>query len=95
MSRVIHNSAESRYELYLDDQLVSVADYRAEDDHLVFDHTETEPNFRGRGLAAALVEWALNDVRKRGLKVVPQCWFVADFIEARPEYKDLLSPAAA
>ena len=91
MSRIVHNPQESRYELYLDDQLASYADYRAKDDHLVFDHTETASHLRGRGLAAELVEWALKDVRKRGLKVVPQCSFVADFIEAHPEYQRFLS----
>jgi hypothetical protein len=96
VSRVVHNPDESRYELYLDDELASVADYQSAGDHLDFDHTETADRFRGRGLAAELVGWALDDVRKRGSKVVASCWFVADFIADHPEYRALLyAPAAA
>jgi predicted GNAT family acetyltransferase len=28
-------------------------------------------------------------VRRKGAKVVPYCWFVAEFIDANPEYADL------
>ncbi len=91
MTRITHNTEQSRYELFADDTLASVADYRIEGDRVVIFHTETADEFRGRGLAAELVEWALNDVRDRGLSVVPQCWFVADFIDDHPEYKDLVA----
>jgi len=30
----------------------------------------------------------------RGMKVVPLCWFVAEFIDTNPEYADLLPRAA-
>lgn len=95
MNRIVHHTDESRYELYVDEELASFADYRTEDDHLDFHHTETAEEFRGRGLAAELVEWALKDVRDRGLKIVASCWFVADFIKDHPEYQELLSPEAA
>jgi uncharacterized protein len=93
VNRIIHNTGQNRYELFVDDELASVAEYRTEDGRVVFEHSETGVAFRGRGLAAELVGWALDDVRARGLKVVPQCSFVADFIEHHPEYQDLLSAA--
>ncbi len=75
----------------MDGSLASIADYRMEGDSVVIFHTETSDEFRGRGLAAELVQWTLDDVRKQGLKVVPDCWFVADYIEAHPEYRDLVA----
>src|SRR5438309_5745679 len=89
--RIAHNEERHRYELSIDDDLVSYAEYASEPDRLVFDHTETLDDFRGLGLAARVVAFALDDVRKRGLSVVPACWFVADFIDAHPEYRDLVA----
>jgi predicted GNAT family acetyltransferase len=84
------NEAAGRYELLLDGEIASVADYRVEGEHVVFPHTRTEPALRGRGLAEQLVRFALDDVRPTGLTVVPACWFVAEFIDDNEEYADLL-----
>jgi len=91
MTRITHNADQKRYELFLDDALASIADYRLEGDKIVIFHTETSDQFRGRGLAAELVQWTLDDIRERDLTVVPDCWFVAEFIEANPEYRDLVA----
>ena len=46
---------------------------------------------RGQGVGAELVRQALDDVRAGGGLVVPQCWYVARFIDEHPEYADLLA----
>ena len=62
---------------------------------VVFTHTETDPSFEGQGVASQLVRWALDDVRARGLRVLPQCPFVRAYIARHPdEYADLLAPGA-
>ena len=43
----------------------------------------------GHGIGSKLVAAALADVRRRGLKVVPQCPFVAAYLERRPEAAEL------
>ncbi len=91
MTRITHNADQNRYELFLNDALASVAEYRLDGEKVVIFHTETSHQFRGRGIAAELVQWTLNDIRERGLTVVPDCWFVADFINAHPEYRDLVA----
>ena len=58
-----------------------------------FVHTETDPAFSGRGLAKQLVTAALDDVRSRGLAVLPFCPYVKKFIAENPDYLDLV-PAA-
>jgi uncharacterized protein len=88
--RVQHRADASRYELYVGDDLAGIADYRERDDgSLVFPHTEIDPARRGQGLGAVLVQGALDDVRSNGGTVVPQCWYVAQFIRQHPEYRDL------
>ena len=82
-----HEPSRNRYELYEDGQLVSIAEYQVQGDQVVFFHTETIPSRQGNGLAEELVRVALDDQRPTGRTVVPACWFVADFIEANPEYR--------
>ena len=83
------NPEKSRYELLEDGKLVGVADYRPMGDKLGFPHTEIVPGRRNQGLGHRLVKGALDDVRRKGVKVVPYCWFVAEFIQDNPEYADL------
>lgn len=88
-----HDEASHRYRLLRDGTVVSYADYQVTDDGrtLVFHHTLTEPEHRGRGYAGELVGRALDDVRASGRSVVATCWYVAGFIDTHPEYKDLLA----
>jgi uncharacterized protein len=89
---VTRNDDAGRYELRVEDELIGVADFRDDGDRVVFPHTEIDPARRGQGLGAVLVRAALDDVRTRGgtAKVVPACWYVADFIRDNPEYADLV-----
>ena len=90
MEPVVRNAADrSRYELIVDEQVVGIADYRVIDDEVVFPHTEIASHLRGQGLGEILVRGAMDDVRVAGRTVVPRCWFVAEFLEANPEYRDL------
>lgn len=92
---VRHVPERSRYELLVDGELLGVADYHARGDVLVFPHTEIARARRGEGLGAVLVRGALDDVRAAGRRVVPSCWYVAQFIDEHPEYRDLLAPATS
>ena len=88
---VRNNPQESRYELIVESEVVGVAEYRREGDTLVFPHTQIKSSFRGQGMGARLVQAALDDVRAGGGRVVPRCWYVAEFIDANPSYRDLLA----
>lgn len=87
---VVHDPAEDRYELWRDGQLVGVADYVERGDVLVVHHTGVDPAHRGRGLATHLVAGMFDDVRARGLRVDPRCWFVAAHVKAHPDLADLV-----
>ena len=89
---VVDNTEQSRYEVFLDGARVGIADYRREGFTVVLPHTLVDPNMRGRGLAALLIQRALDDARAAGCFVVPKCWYVAEFIESHPEFADLVAP---
>jgi predicted GNAT family acetyltransferase len=82
----------SRYEIKDDGRVVGVADYRVQDDLVVLHHTEVDPARQGAGLGAELIQAALDAIRERGQRVVPQCSYVADFIAEHPDYQDLVAP---
>jgi predicted GNAT family acetyltransferase len=91
MSIEVHDkSDESRYEALLDGQPVGFAYYRAEPGRVVFTHTEVRAEAEGKGVGSALVRSALDDVRRRGLSVIPLCPFVRSYIARHPEYDDLV-----
>ena len=47
--------------------------------------------FEGRGVGGRLVAGVLDDIRARGLLVVPLCSFTRSYIERHPEYQDLIA----
>jgi predicted GNAT family acetyltransferase len=89
-TEVRNNPDKSRYELVADAEVIGVADYRRQGNTLIFPHTEVKSSLRGRGLGARLVQAALDDARANGFRVMAHCWYVAEFIDANPEYRDLL-----
>lgn len=86
---VTRNDDAQRYEIRVDGQQVGIADYVVDGDVVVMPHTVIDPARGGQGLAAVLVAAALDDIRSSGRRVVPSCWYVAEFIDAHPDYADL------
>jgi predicted GNAT family acetyltransferase len=81
-----------RYELLVDGEVAAYADYTDDGTTVVIPHVVTEPAFRNRGLATALVTAAFEDLRGRGRLVVPACPFAAAFVRSHPEWADLVAP---
>lgn len=90
MPDVRHNPALNRYE-FDTDAGTALALYRLADGVMTFTHTEVPIVLRGRGVGSQMMRGVLDDVRAQGLKVVPRCPFVADYIERHPQYADLLA----
>lgn len=90
---VSHDEDANRYVLRRDGAAVGTLAYRpvgrpGEDTINVFS-TTISPAVRGQGLGEALVRGALDDLRSRGTSVMTSCWYVADFLDANPDYQDL------
>ncbi len=87
---VVDNPERHRYELRLGDTVAGVIQYATEPGTVVLVHTEVSPTVEGEGLGSRLVSGALDDIRARGLDVVPLCPFAAAYIRRHPEYADLV-----
>jgi predicted GNAT family acetyltransferase len=86
---VRNDEAQSRYEIRVDDEVAGFISYRTAEGGLVMVHAEVDPEWEGHGVGTTLAAGALGDVRARGLRVRPDCPFVAEFIDKHPEYADL------
>jgi predicted GNAT family acetyltransferase len=89
--RVTDNPDERRYEVWVGDRLAGKAEYRRAGDRVIFFHTEIGQDFAGGGIGSHLARQALDDVRRRGLRVTPKCPFIAAYIRRHPEYQELVS----
>lgn len=87
---VRHNSSRCRYELELEGSVCGSASYVDAGDRQIFTHTEIDDSLEGQGLGSLLLRESLEDVRRRGKRVVAQCPFVAAYIERHPQWQELV-----
>jgi uncharacterized protein len=89
---VVHNAAQSRFEIALGDD-TAVCDYQIDGATMVLPHTWVPPAHEGQGIAAALAAAALDHARRSGMRVRPLCSYVAHYMRRHPETQDLLAEA--
>lgn len=87
---VVDIPERSRFEIRTGGRLTGFATYRTQSDRITFLHTEIDDDVEGQGLGSTLVRAALDAVRARGVVVVPACPFVRSWIDAHPDYTDLV-----
>jgi predicted GNAT family acetyltransferase len=85
------NEPHSRYEGRVGEVMVGEIDFSMRASTMVITHTGTKPAWRGRGVAGQMTAFALADIRRRGLRLVPACPYTADFVRTHPEYADVLA----
>lgn len=81
---VTDNRDECRYELPTAAG-PAVAVYEIDGGTITFTHTVVPPAVEGHGVGSRLIAGALADAHARGLKVVPQCPFVAAYLDRHPD----------
>lgn len=86
------NELMRRFELQLDGKTAVLEYVEQGADVWVLTHTFVPPELRGRNVAAILTKFALDDARSQGKKIVPQCSYVAVFMERNKEYDGLRAP---
>ncbi len=87
---VADHPQQGRFEIHVGDVLAGFAEYRPRGDRYAFVHTEIGDEFGGRGLASRLIKGALDEMRARGIAVLPYCPFVRRYIQRHADYRDLV-----
>lgn len=93
MADLTDNTAQHRYELEVDGHVAFVS-YARSGERLKLIHTEVPRALAGRGVGSRLARLVLEEARHRGVRVVPECPFMASFIERHQEFADLLATPA-
>ncbi|KUI37107.1 GNAT family N-acetyltransferase [Mycobacterium sp. GA-2829] len=86
------NAESDRFTIGVEDKTVGFAAFTDRGGQRVFTHTEVEEEYEGRGLATILVAEALDRTRDAGLRIVPACALVANYVEKHDEYSDIVDP---
>jgi predicted GNAT family acetyltransferase len=86
---ITHDPAASRFEALVEGQRC-VCQYRVYGKVMMLTHTGVSQALRGRGIAALLVQAALDHARERGLKVRPDCSYAEAYMQRHPATLDLL-----
>lgn len=84
------NTDEQRFEAMVDGEVAGFIQYRLAGDVVDMHHTEVGDAWEGKGIASALAEGALAQVRAAGRTVIPTCPFVKGYLEKHQEHADLV-----
>ena len=87
---IINNKLKHRFETEIGPK-TAFLNYILADKVITLTHTEVPSSLNGRGIGTALTKTALDFAQEQGLRVVPQCPFVADFINSNPHYQSLVN----
>ncbi|MBY6262538.1 N-acetyltransferase [Azospirillum sp. 412522] len=84
-----NNEDLGRYELTVAGATAFVT-YDRREGKIALTHTEVPGSLTGQGVGSELAKGALDDIRSRGMKVLPLCTFIESYIKRHPEYRDLV-----
>ena len=87
---LINNELDEQYEFHIDGFVPRIT-YAWSGGKIYFNHTEVPKELGGKGIGSSLVLKALEDIRQKGLMLVPRCPFVKKYIRLHPEWKFLVA----
>ena len=84
------NGSKGRYVYRADGHEAEMTFSKVGSSQIIIDHTEVPEVFRGQGVGVALVERAVEDARRNGVKIRPLCPFAAAQFRRHSEWQDVL-----
>ena len=88
MTTIAHDPASQRFTTDVDGQ-TAYLEYERAGDVMVITHTIVPPAIGGRGIAAALVQAAVEYARAEGLEVDPRCSYADAWMRRHPQHDNL------
>jgi predicted GNAT family acetyltransferase len=77
-----------RFEILVGGTVAGFTRYKQEGDSVALVHTEVDDAYEGQGLGSRLVAAVLDELRGRGVAVLPYCPFVQGYLKRHPERLD-------
>ena len=81
-----------RFTIAVEGKSVGFTEFADRDGQRVFIHTEVDDEYAGRGLATILVGQALTETTDAGMRIVPVCELVANYVDKHDEFADAVDP---
>ncbi len=91
MIEVRHDASRHRFVAEIEGQEARLVYHPVAEGTLDYASTFVPETLRERGIASALVRRALEYAHSQHYRVIPSCWFVKQFVERHPEYRDLIA----
>ncbi len=91
---ITENSDVGIYEATRDGITVAGVVYSRTGNRVTLLATSVFPEFRGQGIAGALLGGVLDKLRKEGATATLSCPFAVEFVNAHPEYAQVIDSAA-
>ncbi|RLP78016.1 N-acetyltransferase [Mycetocola tolaasinivorans] len=92
---ITRSQEHSRYELREDGDIHATLAYTERDALTYLTYSYTDPSQRGRGLAATLVEHAVQAISADPThRIIPTCGYVRGWFAEHPEYRHLLADSS-
>ena len=88
--KLTDNEERHQYEFHVDQYTPKIEYIKSTNGEIYLTHTEVPTQLGGKGIGSQLVEKALKDIEKQGLRLVPLCPFVAGYIHKHPEWKRIV-----
>ena len=87
--KISHNAVRSRFETEINGEYAFL-DYVFYQGAMALVHTFVPPKHRRKGVAFAIIKFALDYAKHEHLKIIPGCESVALYLELHPEYEALV-----
>ena len=90
--KINHKQNDTRGAWYInhDGKMIAEMTYdRNHDGTITIDHTETDRELEGQGIASRLMKKAVTFARENNLKIIPLCPFVEVQFERHESYRDV------
>lgn len=87
---IVDQPHANRYELHVGTAVAGHISYRRDDELTTVTHTVVSEDYAGRGLAAQLVGFVLEDLRAHDRGLIPQCTYVQAYLRKHPQDLDLV-----
>lgn len=91
-NKIQQKESEGKGMFYIqkDGDIIAELTYSVQDSGIItLDHTETDPQMTGKGLASKLVSHSVEYARQNQLKIDPLCEYAAKQFERHQEYRDV------
>lgn len=89
--QVTKNESEKQYEIDLGNDDKAILAFAERNERLILTHTDVPQAHEGKGLGGKLVKAAVEDARRQGVKIVPQCSFARAWFSRHEDDGDVLA----